>query len=72
MKWGVCVMATIFNLLKSSRWLDERFFKPTEITTRQADLDEKSAFLSERGMILIACVLFCSFVWSAVFLWLFG
>lgn len=65
-------MATIFNLLKSSRWLGERFFKPTEMTTGQADLGEKSAFLSERGMILIACVLFCSFVWSAVFLWLFG
>ncbi|MCR9196215.1 MAG: hypothetical protein NXH88_15860 [Hyphomonas sp.] len=65
-------MATIFNLLKPSRWLDERFFKPTEMTARQAELDENSAFLSERGMILIACVLFCGFVWSGLFLWLFG
>lgn len=65
-------MATIFNLLKSGRWRDERFFKAPEIARRADDLEPKPAFLSERGMILIACVLFCSFVWSALFLWLFG
>ena len=65
-------MATIFNLLKPSRWLDERFFKPPERSALQDDLDAESAFLSKRGMILIACVVVCSFVWSVIFLWIFG
>ena len=65
-------MATIFNLLKSGRWRDEHYFNPTDTAGRADDLEPKAAFLSERGMILIACILFCSFVWSAIFLWLFG
>lgn len=65
-------MATIFNLLKRNRWIEERYFDASDFSGKDADADADAAFLSERGMILIACVLFCSFVWSAVFVWLFG
>ncbi|MCR9080102.1 MAG: hypothetical protein NXH78_13480 [Hyphomonadaceae bacterium] len=65
-------MATIFNLLKRNRWIEERYFDATDFSVKDTDADADAAFLSERGMILIACVLFCSFVWSAVFVWLFG
>ena len=71
-EWGVGAMATIFNLLKPSRWLDDRFSNAPRPVKDREDPETGSAFLSERGMIVIACIVFCSFVWSIVFLWLFG
>lgn len=65
-------MATIFNLLKRNCWIDERDFDASDFSVKDTDTDVDAAFLSERGMILIACILFCSFVWSAVLVWLFG
>ena len=65
-------MATIFNLLKRNRWIEERYFDASDFSVKDTDTDVDAAFLSERGMILIACILFCCFVWSAVLVWLFG
>lgn len=65
-------MATIFNLLKRNRWIEDRSFDASDFPVKDTDAETNAAFLSERGMILIACILFCSFIWSAVFVWLFG
>nr|WP_070961206.1 hypothetical protein [Hyphomonas sp. Mor2] len=65
-------MATIFNLIRGNRWIEDRIYKPAEMASSETDIEAGKAFLSERGMILIACGLYCAFVWAAIFLWLFG
>lgn len=68
----MAIMATIINLLKRTRWIEQRSYDASDFSVADTDANANAAFLSERGMILIACVLFCSFVWGAVFVWLFG
>lgn len=65
-------MATIINLLKRNRWIEARGYGPSETRLNEAEMEASSGFLSERGMILIGCVLYCAFVWGALFRWLFG
>ncbi|MEC7290059.1 MAG: hypothetical protein VXW22_08235 [Pseudomonadota bacterium] len=51
---------------------DERLGGGVSRPIDAADFDADSAFLSERGLILIGSAVFCALVWSTVFLWIFG
>ena len=65
-------MATNFNLTESIRVGERRAFHHQNANRIEAVDEEDLPFLSERGMILIACFVFCSLVWSTILLWLFG
>ena len=65
-------MAANFNLLKLDRYLPRRDVDPFSDAALDADLDGDHAFLSERGMILIACFVFCALAWTTLLLWIFS
>jgi len=65
-------MAANFNLLKLDRLLPRRDFESSADGLAEANLQLAEPFISERGMILIGCFVFCALVWSTALLWIFG
>ena len=74
-------MAAFSNLLKLDRLiravkglanLRDAELKPQTSGFDDVELQAEYAFVSERGMILIGCFIFCLLVWSTALFWIFG
>ena len=64
-------MATNSNLAEPVPMSEGQVCYPLSCGFIDDDDEAEEPALSERGLILICCFLFCAMFWSFVFLWLF-
>jgi hypothetical protein len=71
-KNGALTVATNSNFVEPTRIYDRGTYP--DLSTHLVDPEDGmgSAFISQRGLILISCFVYCAMFWSIAFLWLFG